>query len=175
MAGDYHEGQLSEAMTEPVLGRRRGRLGSGSARIGRPCALVSTGPCQAAADEFEAAAFPSAYHDANTPRDERERINGRLRHGQVKVICNIATMTTGVDLDVRCIILARPTKSEILFVQIIGRGLRTADRQGRLPDPRSQRHDTSPRLRQRHSPRAARHGDAPGEQEPSQGEACPAP
>ena len=35
-------------------------------------------------------------------------------------------MTTGVDLDVRCIIMARPTKSEILFVQSIGRGLRTA-------------------------------------------------
>jgi DNA repair protein RadD len=28
---------------------------------------------------------------------------------------------------VRCIILARPTKSEILFVQMIGRGLRTAE------------------------------------------------
>jgi DNA repair protein RadD len=36
-------------------------------------------------------------------------------------------LTTGVDWDVRCIILARPTKSEILFVQIIGRGLRTAE------------------------------------------------
>jgi superfamily II DNA or RNA helicase len=30
----------------------------------------------------------------------------------------------GVDWDVRCIILARPTKSEMKFVQIIGRGLR---------------------------------------------------
>ena len=36
-------------------------------------------------------------------------------------------MTTGVDLDVRCIILARPTKSEILYTQIVGRGLRTAE------------------------------------------------
>ena len=33
---------------------------------------------------------------------------------------------TGIDWDVRCIILARPTRSEILFVQMIGRGLRTA-------------------------------------------------
>jgi superfamily II DNA or RNA helicase len=36
-------------------------------------------------------------------------------------------LTTGIDWDVRCIILARPTKSEILFVQMIGRGLRTAE------------------------------------------------
>jgi superfamily II DNA or RNA helicase len=36
-------------------------------------------------------------------------------------------LTTGFDSDVRCIILARPTKSEMLFVQMIGRGLRVAD------------------------------------------------
>lgn len=45
------------------------------------------------------------------------------RHGKVQVVGN----TTGVDWDVRCIVLARPTKSEMLYVQIIGRGLRTAD------------------------------------------------
>jgi hypothetical protein len=44
------------------------------------------------------------------------------RKGKVSVVGN----TTGVDWDVRCIILARPTKSEILYTQIIGRGLRTA-------------------------------------------------
>jgi len=42
------------------------------------------------------------------------------------VVCSVGTLTTGVDWDVRCIILARPTKSEILYTQIIGRGLRTA-------------------------------------------------
>ena len=33
----------------------------------------------------------------------------------------------GIDWDVRCIQLARPTKSDILFVQMIGRGLRPAE------------------------------------------------
>ena len=42
-------------------------------------------------------------------------------------MCNVGCLTTGIDWDVRCLILARPTKSEILFVQIIGRGLRLAD------------------------------------------------
>jgi hypothetical protein len=36
-------------------------------------------------------------------------------------------MGTGVDLDVRCIVHARPTKSEMRWVQDIGRGLRTAE------------------------------------------------
>jgi DNA repair protein RadD len=45
----------------------------------------------------------------------------------VQVVCNVGCLTTGIDWDVRCIVLARPTKSEMLFVQMIGRGLRTAD------------------------------------------------
>jgi hypothetical protein len=37
-----------------------------------------------------------------------------------------------VDLDVRCIVDAKPTKSRILFVQTIGRGLRTVPGKDRL-------------------------------------------
>jgi DNA repair protein RadD len=45
----------------------------------------------------------------------------------VRVICNVATLSTGIDLPMTsCIIDARPTKSAIRFVQTIGRGLRTA-------------------------------------------------
>lgn len=41
---------------------------------------------------------------------------------------NVAVLTTGFDYPkTDCIILARPTKSRILYEQIIGRGLRTAE------------------------------------------------
>jgi superfamily II DNA or RNA helicase len=44
----------------------------------------------------------------------------------MRVICGVGVMTTGLDLPmIECIILARPTKSRALFVQMIGRGLRT--------------------------------------------------
>jgi DNA repair protein RadD len=36
-------------------------------------------------------------------------------------------LTTGVDWKVNCLILARPTRSEMLYVQIIGRALRIAE------------------------------------------------
>jgi superfamily II DNA or RNA helicase len=65
--------------------------------------------------------------DANTPREEREAIREQFSSGHYQVVCNVGVLTTGIDWDVRCIILARPTKSEILFTQIIGRGLRTAE------------------------------------------------
>jgi superfamily II DNA or RNA helicase len=37
-----------------------------------------------------------------------------------------STLTTGIDWNVGCLSLCRPTKSEMLFTQIIGRALRTA-------------------------------------------------
>ncbi|MEM8348856.1 hypothetical protein Q4S20_21070, partial [Morganella morganii] len=39
-------------------------------------------------------------------------------------IVNVGTLVAGFDSDVRCIIYARPTKSEIRWVQCLGRGLR---------------------------------------------------
>jgi hypothetical protein len=65
--------------------------------------------------------------DAFTKIDERDAIVARFKTGEVKVLCNVGVLTTGFDADVRCVILARPTKSEILYTQMIGRGLRQAD------------------------------------------------
>jgi superfamily II DNA or RNA helicase len=66
------------------------------------------------------------YQDAETSPDERREIKRKFHNGEYRVVSNIQTLTTGVDWDVRCLILARPTKSEMLLVQIIGRALRTA-------------------------------------------------
>ena len=66
------------------------------------------------------------YVDAFTDREERNRLAGLLMDGTLNAIVNIATMTTGVDFDVRTIILARPTRSRMLYQQVVGRGLRPA-------------------------------------------------
>jgi superfamily II DNA or RNA helicase len=128
VAGDYHEGQLSERMSQPVL---IADVVSTWLRLGedRPtlCFGVDRAHARKLADQFEAEGVPTGYVDMDTPADERVRIGQRLKNGQIKVVCNVYTLTTGVDWDVRCIILARPTKSEMLFVQIIGRGLRSAE------------------------------------------------
>ncbi len=76
------------------------------------------------AAQFERNGIATAYVDAHTDRIEREVINARFRAGEIRVICSVRTMTTGVDLPVSCIIDAAPTKSEMLHVQKIGRGLR---------------------------------------------------
>src|SRR5882672_7220490 len=75
---------------------------------------------------FQEAGVQSAYQDGETCSSDRADIKRGFHNGTYDVVCNIGTLTTGVDWDVRCLVLARPTKSEILLTQIIGRALRTA-------------------------------------------------
>lgn len=128
VAGDYHEGELAERMNKPQLVADIVQTWLSRAKD-RPTLCFATGRAHAKAihDEFRAAGVPAAYVDADTAREDREAIGKALASGEIKVVCNIGTLTTGIDWDVRAIILARPTKSESLFVQIVGRGLRTAD------------------------------------------------
>lgn len=92
------------------------------------CFCVNRRHAQEVQHQFMRAGIPAGYVDAYTKVEEREALVEQLRRGDLKVICNIGTMTTGVDAPfVSCIILARPTKSEMLFIQIVGRGLRKDD------------------------------------------------
>ena len=63
---------------------------------------------------------------ADTPAEERQTIIHRFETGATKIIVSVGVLVAGFDSDVRCIIYARPTKSEIRWLQALGRGLRTA-------------------------------------------------
>src|SRR3546814_6354987 len=64
----------------------------------------------------------------NTESHDRRKIQERLESGQTKVVCNIATLTKGIDWKIGCIIIARPTRSKMLHVQIAGRVIRANSR-----------------------------------------------
>lgn len=128
VAGDYHEGQLAERMSQAkVVGDVVEQWCKRAGGVPTLCFAVNRAHARLIHDQFERTGIPVAYVDANTPREERNEIGRQLQAGAVKVVVNIGTLTTGIDWDVRCISLVRPTKSEMLFQQIIGRGLRTAD------------------------------------------------
>jgi len=60
-----------------------------------------------------------------TPGPVRDQGLKDLASGVVQVICNPMIFTEGTDVPaVSCIVVARPTKSKGLFIQMIGRGLR---------------------------------------------------
>jgi superfamily II DNA or RNA helicase len=127
VAGDYHEGELSAAMQQGMLVADTVetwlKLGEGRPTL---CYAVDRAHAMKLKLQFEAAGVPCGYQDHTTKDAERTAIRRDFHNGKLKVVCNVETLTTGIDWDVRCIIVARPTKSDMLFVQIIGRGLRNA-------------------------------------------------
>jgi DNA repair protein RadD len=127
LAGDYHEGDLGKAMNKVVLVADVVTTWLERAKD-RPtlCFAVDRAHAKALQEKFINFGVCAEYIDCYTEAAERNAIARRFHAGEVKVICNVGCLTTGIDWDVRCIILARPTKSEMLFVQMVGRGLRTA-------------------------------------------------
>jgi DNA repair protein RadD len=125
--GDFDEGQLSAVMSEKALTADIVRTWLAKAR-GRPtlCFAVDRTHAKTIQAQFEAAGVRCGYVDGETPKEEREEVRKRFASGDYEVVANVNVLTTGVDWDVRCIILARPTKSPVLYTQLIGRGLRTA-------------------------------------------------
>jgi superfamily II DNA or RNA helicase len=128
VAGDYHEGDLSGVMNDnPLVADvvdtwiKRGQNRSTF------CFAVDRAHAKHLQTKFTEAGVTTGYIDAFTPLHERDEVYRNFSDGSIRVVCNVGCLTTGIDWDVRCIILARPTKSEILFVQIVGRGLRVAE------------------------------------------------
>jgi DNA repair protein RadD len=128
IAGDFHEGDLGEAMNKTVLIADVVTTWLERA-AGRPtlCFAVDRAHAKNLQQKFLSENVSAEYIDCYTEAAARNAIAKRFHAGEVQVVCNVGCLTTGIDWDVRAIILARPTKSEILYVQMIGRGLRTAD------------------------------------------------
>jgi superfamily II DNA or RNA helicase len=128
IAGDYREDDLADAMDRAPLVADVVSTWIDRA-AGRPTLLFAVNRAHAKhlQEKFNGAGVPAGYIDAFTDADEREEIRRQFHAGEVQIVCNVGCLTTGIDWDVRCIVLARPTKSEILFVQMVGRGLRTAN------------------------------------------------
>jgi superfamily II DNA or RNA helicase len=128
VAGDYHDGDLSGAMNkQPLVADIVETWQRRAENRATFCFAVDRAHAQHLQAKFEEAGVTTGYIDAFTPVKEREEIREKFHDGSIRVVCNVGCLTTGVDWDVRCIVLARPTKSEILFVQIVGRGLRVAE------------------------------------------------
>ena len=65
--------------------------------------------------------------DGTTPKSQREKLLDDFRAGVLQVIVNVNIFSEGFDCpDIEFIQLARPTKSLAMFLQQIGRGLRTS-------------------------------------------------
>ncbi len=74
---------------------------------------------------FNQADVPAAVILGDTNREERDKAIAGFRDGSIRVLVNVIVATKGFDLpDASCIIIARPTMSLALYLQMVGRGLR---------------------------------------------------
>jgi superfamily II DNA or RNA helicase len=75
---------------------------------------------------FRAAGVRADAADGGTDKAERAAVLDRFARGETQVLCNVGLYTEGLDIPAAsCILMARPTKSDGLYVQCMGRGVRT--------------------------------------------------
>lgn len=76
-------------------------------------------------EAFRKEGVPAEHLDGNTPTAERDAVLERLRSGQTLVVCNCNVLTEGFDCpELEVCVLARPTLSTSLYLQMVGRALR---------------------------------------------------
>ncbi len=76
-------------------------------------------------DSFIAAGIAAGHIDGLTPTDERDLTLKKLETGEIQVLCNCLVLTEGWDCpSAEVCVLARPTKSLGLYLQMVGRVLR---------------------------------------------------
>ncbi|EDQ91570.1 uncharacterized protein MONBRDRAFT_36233 [Monosiga brevicollis MX1] len=76
-------------------------------------------------EQFKSGGVQAESITSLTPNAERKRILQAFSDGEFPVLLNCTVLTEGTDLPcVDALIMARPTRSHTLFVQMLGRGLR---------------------------------------------------
>ena len=77
------------------------------------------------ASEFNRKGIPAIHCDESTNQKDRDGAIDGLVRGDYKILCNVNIFSTGVDIPQAIVgIMARPTMSEILYIQQVGRLLR---------------------------------------------------
>jgi ATP-dependent helicase IRC3 len=124
--GEYAQDQLEEAIDTPE--RNAHVVASYIALANMEKAIVFASGVKHAENlalSFRQASVETAVIVGTTPREEREDILAKFAQGTVSVIVNVGVLTEGFDEpSVQAIILAKPTRSTLLYTQIVGRGTR---------------------------------------------------
>ena len=125
-AGDYAKDQLSEIMDRPTITgdaiSHYRRLADGLPAIAFCCSIKhATSVCAS----FKAAGYRAKLVTGNMPMEERDEAISGLADGRTQVLCSVDVVSEGTDVPaVSAAILLRPTQSEALYLQQVGRILR---------------------------------------------------
>ena len=124
--GDFIEGDLSEVVNTP----KRNELIVKSYLAHAPTRKAITFCVDVAhskdiANAFNAAGVTARAVYGEMPNEERREVLKAFSEGKIQMLTNCNLLTEGYDEpSISCILMARPTKSAILYTQCVGRGTR---------------------------------------------------
>lgn len=127
VAGDYGDRQLGEALTRSMAPERIVDAYREHALGRQAITFVPTVDfAYLLAERFETAGVRARVIHGAMPVGERRRYLDEYQRRRVAVLINCMCLTEGTDLpETGCVIVSRPTMHEGLYVQMVGRGLRT--------------------------------------------------
>lgn len=125
VAGDYSKGELAAVDSTPVIAdvlKNFERLCHDRRTI---VFNLSVAASKRAAERFRSVGYKAEHVDGETPDEVRDKIFGRFNRGETQILCNVALATEGYDCPAcDAVMVARPTKSLVLWKQMGGRGMR---------------------------------------------------
>lgn len=123
---DFSEKDLAQAVDKPslvgdIVGHWK-RLGNDQPTV---CFATSIAHSRHIVEQFLQAGISAEHLDCYTDDAERAAILDRVKSGQTRIVSNVGILTEGWDFPACSVmILARPTRSLIRYVQMAGRILR---------------------------------------------------
>jgi len=125
-AGDWQAGDLGRALMEAEADTAIARAYKEHARDRQGIVFTPTvETAYAAAKALVDAGITASVVDGELPREMRQLVYDKYRRGKTQVLVNCMVLTEGFDMpQVSCIVVARPTSSQGLYTQMVGRGLR---------------------------------------------------
>lgn len=122
--GDYEKKKLSNACVKLVGDAVDNWLRLASDRQTIVFA-VDIAHCEMLAHKFSQVGIKAASLHVRLPQAQRDEIVAAFKAGQIQVLVNVSIASYGFDSpEVSCVQICRPTKSIVLHLQMIGRGMR---------------------------------------------------
>lgn len=125
--GDFAVGQLSKAVNTLQTNEItvRAWLANAAERKSTLVFCVDIGHTKQLTDTFRQSGIDARYITGTTPKATRDEQLDKFRNREFPVLLNCGLFTEGTDIpNIDCVLLARPTRSRNLLIQMIGRGLR---------------------------------------------------
>lgn len=128
-SGDFVTGELSQLMSRPKLVgdvvQNWLRIANGKRTLVFACDKAHGAQLLT---EFRQAGVPAEQLTDADDETTREEVIARLEAGVTQVIVNCFLMSYGTDIPaVEAIVLARPTRSVVMYLQSVGRAMRPSD------------------------------------------------